>query len=134
MTHSNTTQATKYPRDKLPWLVPDEVFVDRSRVADWRKVESFPWIPQYEGYELTFDIYEHDGQFWKLYRARWKASGAANYRYSYGGQACRMAEVRYSKEAVSPHSHEQKQAGEVEWVRVEEVDSAIHEVIRRGEG
>ncbi len=130
MTH---LESETYPRDKLPWLVPNEVFADGSEVSDWTMIESFPWTAQEHGYEMSFDIYEHDGQFWKLYRARWNAAGKTDYRYSYGGQACRMAEVRYTKESISPHSHGQKQEGDVEWIRVEEVDSAIHEVLRRGE-
>ena len=134
MTKLATTQSESYPRDKLPWLVPEEVFVDGSKVSDWTKIESFPWVPQEQGYELTFEIYEHDGQFWKLYKARWKEPGGIEYRYSYGGQACRMAKVRYTRQATSPHSHEPKQRGDFEWVRVEEVDATIHEVLRRGEG
>ena len=48
----------------------------------------------------------------------------------FGGLACRMAQVQYKTNAVSPHSGMWKEAGELEWVRVEEVDPAKHEVLR----
>lgn len=134
MTDSKTAEMKTYSRDKLPWLVPNEVFLDGSKIQDWRKIESYPWTAQNQGHDLSFDIYEHDGQFWKLYRARAKTADGRRGSCFYGGQACRMAEVRYTTEAVSPHSFQQKRKGEVEWVRVEEVDAAIHEILRRGIG
>ncbi len=41
-----------------------------------------------------------------------------------------MAQVQYKTNTVSPHSGMWKEAGELEWVRVEEVDPAKHEVLR----
>ena len=82
-------------KDKMHWAVKDQVFEDGSMVQEWEKIEGSPWIPQDEGYELSFDIYRHHDQFWKLYIARWIPEGAAEYAYAYGGVACRIAEVRY---------------------------------------
>ena len=120
--------------NKMQWLIKDHSFEDGSHLTDWTKIEGSPWIPQIEGHELSFDIYKHDNQFWKLYIARWKAKGKPGLTYSYGGQACRMAQVQYKKETLSPHSGVQKVAGDIEWVRVEEVDGNIHRVLRKGEG
>ncbi len=121
-------------RNKMRWRIKDHEFEDGSTLANWTKIEGSSWLPQEEGYELSFDIYEHDGQFWKLYIARWKAEDQSKYAYSYGGVACRMAQVAYKKQALSPHSGVEKPGGELEWVRVEEVDNAIHQVIRKGGG
>ncbi len=57
--------------DTLKWRIRGELFEDGSRMSDWRKVEQSDWQWQYDTHELTFDIYEHDGDYWKLYRARW---------------------------------------------------------------
>ncbi len=46
MTNLATTHGKACACDKLPWLVPDEVFVDGSKVSDWTKIESFAWVPQ----------------------------------------------------------------------------------------
>ena len=120
--------------DTLQWRVRGVSFEDGSTLAeDWRKVhESGTWHWQYDTHELTFDIYEHDGQYWKLYRARFVPEGADDYAYDFGGQACRMALVRYRRRAKSPHSSRLMAAGAEEWVRTYEVDEALHEVLRAG--
>ena len=120
--------------DKLAWQRNGEVFIDGSRLADWQKVyQSETWHWQYDTHELTFAIYAHDGQFWKLYRSRMVDPGHAAYRYGYGGVACRVVEVRYLIDSRSPHSAMLKYAGDLEWVRVNEVHRGIHEVVRAGE-
>ena len=120
--------------DTLQWRVRGVSFEDGSTLAeDWRKVhESGTWHWQYDTHELTFDIYEHDGQYWKLYRVRFVPEGAGDYAYGFGGQACRMALVRYRRRAKSPHSNRLMAAGAEEWVRTYEVDEALHEVLRAG--
>ena len=119
--------------DTLQWAVRGESFADGSRLADWVKIEeNGVWHWQYDTHELTFDIYEHDGQFWKLYRARFVPEGAGDYAYDFGGQACRMALVAYKAQTRSPHSGRLMRVGEREWVRTYEVDEAIHEVLRAG--
>ncbi|MEM9005781.1 MAG: hypothetical protein AAGE59_19935 [Cyanobacteria bacterium P01_F01_bin.86] len=82
---------------------------------------------------MTFDIYEHDGQIWKLYQGRWVIEGTTEYRYRYGGQACRVTQVAYRMRARSPHSGLLKEAGDLEWVRVYEVDKRIHTIIQAGQ-
>ena len=120
-------------KNTLQWKIPGQEFEDGSLVTDWKKIENTPWHLQIESqYEMTFDIYEHDGQFWKLYQARWVIEGSTRYLYRYGGQACRMAQVQYRQIVRSPHSGLLKQAGDLEWVRVYEVDKRIHQVIRIG--
>ena len=120
-------------RDTLQWAVTGESFEDGSRLADWVRIEeSGDWHWQYDTHELSFDIYEHDGQFWKLYRIRFVPEGADAYSETFGGQACRMALVAYKRRARSPHSSRLFEAGEREWVRTYEVDEAIHEVLRAG--
>ena len=114
---------------KLAWSIPGETFEDGSRLADWKKIASFPWQWQYDSHELAFDIYEHAGGYWKLYRARTAPPGAERYEERFGGQACRMSLVEYRRRSGSPHSRTLKDAGELEWVRVEEVDPEIHEVV-----
>lgn len=119
--------------DTLQWAVRGESFTDGSRLADWVRIEeSGVWHWQYDTHELTFEIYEHDGQYWKLYRARFVPEGADNHAYDFGGQACRMALVAYKARARSPHSSRLMQAGEREWVRTYEVDETLHEVLRAG--
>ena len=66
--------------DTLKWQSRGQVFEDGSSLTDWKKIESSPWHPQIESHELTFDIYEHDGHFWKLYRARWIPEGTTRPR------------------------------------------------------
>ncbi|MEM7773067.1 MAG: hypothetical protein AAGA75_16360 [Cyanobacteria bacterium P01_E01_bin.6] len=118
----------------LRWRIPGHQFEDGSRLTDWKKIESSAWHLQIEtGYEMTFDIYEHNGQFWKLYQARWVVEGTDDYHYRYGGQACRMAQVAYKIKARSPHSGLLKDAGDLEWVRVYEVNEHIHNVIKAGQ-
>ena len=116
-------------KTKLRWRIQDREFEDGSQLKQWRRIENTTWIPQPDGYELTFSIYEHAGGFWKLYRARLRTH-EGSYANSYGGQACQVAEVRYRRDAISPHSSDSKLVGECEWVRVEEVDPTIHDVIR----
>ena len=48
----------------------DREFEDGSRLRDWTRIESSPWHWQYDTHELAFDIYEHAGGYWKLYRTR----------------------------------------------------------------
>ncbi len=118
--------------DTLKWLIPGDAFEDGSRLADWTKIEEGPWHWQYDSHELCFDIYEHDGQYWKLYRARWVPPGSAEYEYGFGGQACRMALVEYKQRSRSPHSARLMQAGDLEWVRTYEFDEAVHGVVKPG--
>ena len=120
--------------DTLQWRVRGVSFEDGSRLAeDWRKVDESPdWHWQYDTHELSFAIYEHDGQYWKLYRARFVADGDSAYTYDFGGQACRMALVRYRRRAKSPHSSRLMAAGAEEWVRSYEVDEELHEVLLAG--
>ncbi len=121
--------------DTLPWHVQGVSFADGSRLAeDWRKIhESGEWHWQYDTHELSFDIYEHDGQYWKLYRARFAREDGSGYTFGFGGQACRMALVRYRRQARSPHSSRLMAEGAEEWVRTYEVDEEIHEVLKAGE-
>ena len=113
--------------DTLQWHVRGKSFEDGSRFADWVKVdESGIWHWQYDTHELSFDIYQHDGQYWKLYRARTASPGAGHYETRFGGRACRMALVEYTRRAGSPHSRLLKEPGDLEWVRVEEVDDTMH--------
>ncbi len=118
--------------DTLKWTIPGGEFEDGSKLEDWRRIETGPWHWQYDSHELTFDIYEHDGQYWKLYRARWATPVGTGYEYDFGGQACRMALIQYTRRARSPHSARLMQPGELEWVRTYEVDEAIHRVVKAG--
>jgi len=120
--------------EKLAWAQMGETFVDGSRLQDWQKIfQSEIWHWQYDTHELTFAIYAHDGQFWKLYRSRQVAPASAEYVYAYGGVACRMLEVRYLVAGRSPHSALLKVPGDLEWIRTAEYNSAQHEVVRAGE-
>ena len=68
--------------ETLKWQIRGERFEDGSLLADWVKIEeSGEWHWQYDTHELTFEIYEHDGQYWKLYRARFVPDGARDYAY-----------------------------------------------------
>lgn len=117
--------------DTLQWAIRGESFEDGSKLRDWTKIaESGEWHWQYDTHELTFDIYEHDGQYWKLYRARFVPDDASEYAYDYGGQACRMALVEYTAQTRSPHSSKLMRVGNQEWVRTYEVNEIIHTVIR----
>lgn len=120
--------------DTLPWAVKGRTFVDGSRLSDWEKIYQSPdWHWQYDTHELSFAIYEHDGQFWKLYEARFVESGAKDYSYDFGGQACRMVFVEYLSEARSPHSSMLKDQGDEEWIRTYEYDPKIHKVLKASE-
>ena len=119
-------------KNTLRWRIPGEVFEDGSRLADWRKIETSPWLWQYDSHELSFDIYEHDRQYWKLYRARFVPEGATEYAYDFGGRACRMALVEYKRRARSPHSSKLMEGGDREWVRTYELDESSHNVVRAG--
>lgn len=119
--------------DTLQWHVRGQRFEDGSKFADWIRVEqSGVWHWQYDTHELSFSIYEHDGQYWKLYRLRSVPEGAGDYVYGFGGQACRMAQVEYRLKARSPHSAKLFDAGDREWVRTYEVDESIHRVVTAG--
>ena len=121
-------------KDKLPWTIKGEAFEDGSRLADWRKVyQNTDWHWQYDTHEMTFAIYEHDGQYWKLYHVRYVDVGEKAYTYGFGGVACRAVEVEYLGTARSPHSSTLKQKGDLEWIRTYEYDPAIHKVVRAGE-
>ncbi len=120
-------------KNTLRWRIPGQDFEDGSQLIYWRKIENSPWHLQIESdYEMTFDIYEHDGQYWKLYRGRWVIENTTEYSYRYGGQACRMTKVEYTKRSRSPHSGLLKEVGDLEWVRVYEVDENIHRVVKAG--
>lgn len=117
--------------DTLQWTIRGEKFENGSRLKDWVKIEeSGVWHWQYDAHELTFHIYEHDGQYWKLYLARWVTGN--EYRYDFGGQACRMTLVEYTTRAHSPHSKKLMQASDLEWVRTYEVDEKIHQIVKEG--
>jgi hypothetical protein len=117
-------------RTTLQWELYGLEFEDGSKLEDWTKIEKSPWHWQYDNHELTFNIYEHLGQFWKLYLSRWVLKDTNEYQYRYGGQACRMAKVQYKLSSRSPHSGIIKEKGELEWVRIGEVDEKIHKVLR----
>ncbi|MEM7025359.1 MAG: hypothetical protein AAF637_22630 [Pseudomonadota bacterium] len=120
-------------RDTLQWAIHGKSFEDGSLLRDWVKIEdSGVWHWQYDTHELSFSIYRHDGQYWKLYQVRHVPDGAAHYAYGFGGQACRMALVAYRAMARSPHSHRLMREDEREWVRTYEVDLAIHRVLQAG--
>ncbi len=119
--------------DTLKWRLKGELFEDGSQLSDWQKIEQSDWQWQYDTHELTFDIYEHDGDYWKLYRARWVPEGTTEYVYNFGGQACRMVLVKYQTTARSPHSHRLMHAGDFEWVRTYEYDESIHRLIKAGQ-
>ena len=118
--------------DTLKWRIKCEVFEDGSRLSDWQKIEQSEWQWQYDEHELAFDIYEYDGDYWKLYRARWVPEGATEYVHDYGGQACRMTLVEYITKARSPHSKKLMQPGDIEWVRTYEYDRSIHRIVKAG--
>ncbi|MEM7222545.1 MAG: hypothetical protein AAF495_06175 [Pseudomonadota bacterium] len=120
--------------DTLQWRTAGVDFEDGSGLAeDWQPVyDSEVWHWQYDTHELSYSIYEHDGQYWKLYRARFVPEGSQDYAYRFGGQACRMALVRYRHRARSPHSSRLMDEGAEEWVRTYEVDESLHEVLRAG--
>lgn len=117
----------------LQWTVVGEQFEDGSMLKNWRKIEeSRHWHWQYDTHELAFEIYEHDAQYWKLYRIRYVPEGESEYAYGFGGQACRMVLVVYKSRSRSPHSRLLMSAGDREWVRTYEVDETIHTVVKVG--
>lgn len=116
--------------DPLRWRVKGELFADGSRLSDWRKIEQSDWHWQYDTHELAFDIYEHDGDYWKLYRARWVPGGSTEYVNDFGGQACRMMLVEYHTKARSPHSRRLMEPCDLEWVRTYEYDDSIHRIVK----
>ncbi len=123
-------------KNTLRWRIPGQEFEDGSQLKDWHKIENSLWHLQFESnYEMSFDIYEHDGQYWKLYQGRWVTEGnnENEYVYRYGGQACRMTQVEYTTRSRSPHSGLLKAAGDLEWVRVYEVDERIHYIVKAGQ-
>ena len=109
-----------------------EFFEDASRLSDWQKIEQSNWQWQYDTHELAFDIYQHEGDFWKLYRARWVPEGGTEYVHDFGGQACRMMLVEYHTKARSPHSRRLMQPCDLEWVRINEYDDSIHRIVKAG--
>ena len=121
-------------RDTLGWKVQGKSFADGSQLSDWQEVfVSNQWHWQYDSHELSFVIYQYDGQFWKLYHARYVQPGETEFSYGFGGQACRMVEVEYTEDAKSPHSNMPKRKGETEWVRTYEYRASWHKVVRQGE-
>lgn len=118
--------------EKLGWKIRGEQFEDGSLLEDWIKIEeSGAWHWQYDTHELTFDIYEYNGCFWKLYRVRYPSKTRDSYQYDYGGQACQVVLVAYRHRISSPHSNKVMQPGDLEWIRVGELDPAHQTVIRR---
>lgn len=119
--------------EKLGWKIRGKRFADDSLLESWTKIEeSGVWHWQYDTHELTFDIYEHDARYWKLYRVRYPSDMRDGYRYDYGGQACEVALVAYLARSSSPHSNMLMQPGDLEWVRTSEIDHTIHRVVRTG--
>ena len=50
-------------KNTLRWRIPGQEFEDGSQLKDWHKIESTSWHLQFESnYEMTFNIYQHDGQ------------------------------------------------------------------------
>jgi hypothetical protein len=121
-------------KNKLNWAVRGKTFTDGSALLDWVKVYQSPdWHWQYDTHELSFAIFQHDGQYWKLYQARFVKEGLEHYFYDYGGLACRMVLVNYREQARSPHSSLRIKKGDAEWIRTYEYDPAIHTVLIAGE-
>jgi len=118
----------------LSWAIEGKTFKDGSSLSDWIKIYQSPdWHWQYEGFELSFTIYEHDGQYWKLYHSRYVEPNDNDYTYDYGGQACRMLLVEYCTQCRSPHTSMLKCEGEEEWIRTYEYDPGIHKILKAGE-
>ena len=120
-------------RDTLKWRLTGELFEDGSQLSDWQKIEQSHWQWQYDTYELAFDIYEHDGEYWKLYRTRRVPEGTTEYVYGFGDQACRMMLVEYHTQARSPHSRKLFQPRDLEWIRTYEYDESIHRIVKAGQ-
>ena len=121
-------------RDTLGWAIQGKTFQDGSTLADWQEIyKSDRWHWQYDSHELSYAIYQYDGQFWKLYHARYVNPGETDFSYGFGGQACRMVEVEYQKAAKSPHSNMPKSSGDTEWIRTYEYRADMHRVLTAGE-
>ena len=120
--------------DTLPWTNKGKTFADGSQLSGWVKIyQSLDWHWQYDTHQFCFAIYEHDGQYWKLYHARFVREGDDKYTYGFGGQACRMVLVEYLFQSRSPHSSMLKKNGDKEWIRTYEYDPMIHKVLKVGE-
>jgi len=120
--------------DKLAWNVKGETFIDGSQLRDWQKIYQSPnWHWQYDTHELTYAIYQHDGQYWKLYLGRYVLPGTTEYTYDYGGIACRVLLVLYRIKSRSPHSATLKLQSDQEWIRINEYNPDIHKVLQAGQ-
>lgn len=120
--------------DTLGWITEGGQFQDDSLLSDWEEIYTDDkWHWQYDTHELSYSIYKHDGQFWKLYNARFVKPGDDKYSYGYGGQACRMVEVQYTKDARSPHNTMLAKAGSREWIRTSEFDPKFMTAVTVGE-
>jgi hypothetical protein len=127
-------QKEAHLNDTLSWSVIGKTFKDGSHLSDWVEIYQNPyWHWQYDTHELSFTIYQHDGQYWKLYHARYVEPGDNEYTLDFGGQACRMVLVEYLCKARSPHTSMLKQKKEKEWVRTYEYCPSIHKVLKAGE-
>ena len=121
-------------RDTLGWLESGTRFRDGSTIDDWELIhQDDTWHWQYDTHEMTFGIYRHDGQYWKLYKVRFVTPGATQYSYAFGGQACRMVQVKYTCRARSTHSNTLMDEGQTQWIRTYEFDPNTMQVIRYGE-
>lgn len=121
-------------RETLGWYENGVRFQDGSKLSDWEMIyQDDRWHWQYDTDEMTFAIYRHDDQFWKLYQVRFVGLGDTAYSYGYGGQACRMVEVEYLRRAWSTHSNMPMEAGQTQWIRTYEFDPQTMRVIRQGE-
>ena len=121
-------------RDTLGWTENGARFQDGSSLDDWQLIyQDDKWHWQYDTHEMTFGIYRHDNQYWKLYQVRFVAPGTTRYAFGYGGQACRVVQVKYTRKARSTHSHMLMEKGETQWIRTYEFDPDIMRVIRHGE-
>jgi hypothetical protein len=123
-------------KNTLAWAILGETFQDGSYYANWSNntiYTSNEWHWQYDNHELSFSIYLHDNQYWKLYHSRYVQDGETTYSYGFGGQACRMVEIEYITTAKSPHSNMLKIAGDKEWIRTYEYNTKIHKIINAGE-
>lgn len=118
-------------KTKLGWKIRGTIFEDGSKLENWNKIEETPWSWQYDDHELNFGIFEYQKQFWKLFKSRKVPFGTTRYEYQYGGQACRVAQVQYKELSRSAHSGLLKDKGDVEWVRVEEIDEKTHIVLKQ---
>lgn len=120
--------------DTLAWIETGVRFRDGSLLDDWEEIyrdETWHW--QYDTHALSYSIYKHDGQFWKLYRVRYARPGDKGYVYSYGGQACRMVQVEFTENAVSGHDNCVMGKGAQQWIRTYEFDSRVMKPLTVGE-